>query len=102
MANRAPDFRFIFASAIGLGVSDNDCKVIFGVEEGPNPQDIYEQIAVAMTLKTTKMLAVHLSTIVEHIEGISGEIPFDKEKQDHLKAVLNATALAPTALQQQP
>jgi DNA-dependent RNA polymerase auxiliary subunit epsilon len=96
VGSRAPDFRYIFANAVGIGVSDNECKVIFSVEEGP--QEMYEQLGVAMTLKTTKMLAIHLSTIIEYIEKVSGtEIPYEKEKQENLIAALNAANLVPTA-----
>lgn len=92
MGNRASDFRYLFANAFGVAISDNDCRVIFGIEEGGGPDEMHEQLAVAMTLKTAKMLAAHLSKIIVHIEKASGtEIPLDLEKIAKLEEVLEAT-----------
>ena len=96
MGTRAPDFKYVFANAVGLALSDNDCKIIFGVEEGSGPEEMYEQLAVAMTLRTTKMLAINLTAIIDHIEKTTGdEIPFDVEKHAKMLEIL-ASTVAPS------
>lgn len=87
---RAPDFRYYFANAISIGFSENECKIIWGIEEGGGPEEMYEQVGVVMTLKTMKVVAKNLSAIIEHYEKISAtEIPFDPIKFDDLLERLN-------------
>lgn len=95
MANRSPEFRYIFSDAFGIAFSDNDCRVSFGINEkagSGNDLDMYEQVTVAMTHKTTKLLVHHLSGILNHFEEKSGtNIPLDEAKVETLKAMLNAS-----------
>lgn len=89
MPNRAPDFRYIFANTLGFAWSDNDCKLIFGIEEGEGPENALEQVGIVLTHKTAKLLANHMLTIISGYEAHTGqEIPYDTEKADALGKVL--------------
>lgn len=91
MANRAPDFRHLFANTIGFAWSDNECRLTFGLEDGGGPDNAYEQVAINMTHRTAKILALHLGTVIEIYERNTGvEIPFDADKLVKIREVMDA------------
>lgn len=90
MPNRSPDFRYLFANTLGFTWSDNDCKLLFGIDEGNGIENALEQVGIILTHRTAKLLAGHLSTIIEGYEKHAGiEIPYDVEKGDGLKKTLD-------------
>lgn len=99
MPNRTTDFRYFFANTLGLAWSDNDCKLIFGVDEGGGAESTLEQTGVIMTHKTAKLLSMHLTAIIKGFEEHSGqEIPFDADKQESLRVSLEEANRAASAL----
>lgn len=94
MPTRSPDFRYYFANTIGFAMSDNEVRIIFGVMESPGEvESSNEQAGVVMTLKTAKILSRVLSESLAHYEATTGTvIPFDEEKAEHLKRILEGAA----------
>lgn len=89
MPNRSSDFRFIFANVLGFQFSDNDCRILFAIDEGGGVENALEQIGVAMTHKTAKLLGQTLSSIVADFEVKSGNvITLDPAKIQELSKVL--------------
>jgi hypothetical protein len=83
------DFRITFANAFRIRLGDNDCGLTFVVEaddpEGPYQSD---QIQVAMTPRTLKLLNFAVSKVLERLEEAVGPIPLPEEKTRALAAAL--------------
>jgi hypothetical protein len=88
---RAPDFRYFFANTIGFTMSDNEIKIVFGVQEAPGDlESSLEQAGVLLTLKTAKVLSNILAQSLEHYEKTTGTtIPYDDAKSIEFKAMLD-------------
>ncbi|CAH2397687.1 hypothetical protein MES5069_180040 [Mesorhizobium escarrei] len=86
MPTRAPDFKFIPASSIGIRFSDNDSIITFGVEDESSDSKIYEQVSIVMSHKTLKLLGQVIQQTIDHYEQVSGTtIFFDPTKLEALK-----------------
>ena len=95
-SNRAADFRFVFANTLGFQVSDNDMRLIFSIDEGGGVDNSLEQVGVAMTFRTAKLLGEMLRLILEVHETRTGEtVPLNAEKlapiMEELRRVTNAS-----------
>ena len=85
MPNRAPDFRWYPASALGFAFSDNDAKVTFAVEE-QGPDGPIEQVGVVMSHRTLKLFGALIRETIEHYETQSGDIiPLDPAKIEDIR-----------------
>ena len=85
MSNRAPDFRWYPANALGFAFSDNDARITFGVEE-PGETEAYEQAGVVMSHRTLKLLGAMIQQTIQHYETHSGvTVQLDPEKIEMLK-----------------
>jgi hypothetical protein len=105
MAERAPDFRYIPASSIGLSVNDNESIVTFGVERPEGGGGPYEQVGIVMSHRTLKLLGSLINLTLEHYEHVSGtEVFLDPRKIEQFKKHLSqmsghATASEPPSEQ---
>ena len=104
MATRSLDFRYIFANGVGLGLNDNEIRLMFSFCEDLNkPEESIEQVGIILTPRTAKLVARMLSDSIEHFEGISGvKIPFDEEKFDALKNDALVTPPRDSSVDSQP
>jgi len=95
---RAADFRYIFANTLGLQLTDNEAKIIFGVTEEPGKvEGATEQVGIFMTHKTLKLLSRLLADSVAHYEKSTGvDIPFDEEKTENLRKQIEGVATPPS------
>ncbi len=89
MSNRAADFRWYPASSLGFSFSDNDARIIFGVDDPQGPDANFEQVGVIMTHKTLKLLGQMIQTTIEHYESQTGTIiHLDPKKIDDIRSRL--------------
>jgi Protein of unknown function (DUF3467) len=87
MPTRPSDFRFIYANAVGLAISDHETRIMFALaEDMRKPSENTEQVGVIMNHQTAKWLTKVLSLAIEQYEVASGTtIPFDEERFEALK-----------------
>jgi hypothetical protein len=86
---RSADFRFVFTNTLGFQFSDNDARIIFSIDEGNGVDGALDQVGVAMTHKTLKLLGAIVHEMLEHYETSSGvKIPVDQDKIEGFRAVL--------------
>lgn len=79
MATRSTDFRYLAADAFSLNISDNNVKVVLGIEEQPG--EIIDVAGVVMTHKTLKMFSIVALDALARLEKAMGqEITVDEEK----------------------
>jgi hypothetical protein len=92
MPTRAPDFRFYPANSLSFAFSDNDARIVFGLEE-PGSVDPYEQVGVVMTHRTLKLLGELINETIEQYESSRGEtIFFDPTKLGSLRSQFEAAS----------
>ena len=90
MPTRSHDFRFIFANVLGFQFSDNDLRLLFGVDEGGGIENALEQIGVAMTHRTAKILGQTLTEIIADYESKTGTvIPIEAEQMQGIREILD-------------
>lgn len=94
MTSRSSEFRYIFANAAGLGINDNELRLMFSFcEDLTVPEGAIEQVGIILTPPTAKLVARMLVESIDHYERISGKtIPFDEEKFNEAK---NAALINP-------
>ena len=101
MANRAHDFRYIFSDVLGFRMSDNSCQIVFGIDEGGGPESALEQVGIALTLRTAKILAVTVTEFLSDYEAKTGNlVPFDLEKLDSLRELMKGANFSAIASEQ--
>ena len=65
----------MFANAFGMRLGDNDVTLTFGLNEGSDPKDMLEEVAVVMTPRTLKIMLNHMGNALKALEAKVGEIP---------------------------
>ncbi len=65
----------MFANAFGMRLGDNDVTLTFGLNEGSDPKDMLEEVAVVMTPRTLKVMLNNLNNALKAFESQFGEIP---------------------------
>lgn len=95
MPNRSSDFRFIFTNVLGVQFSDNDLRLLFAIDEGDGVDSAFEQMGVAMTHKTAKLLGHMLVEIIASYEARTGvAVPLDADKIADVRSSIEAATLA--------
>lgn len=91
--SRSQDFRFVFANSIGFAFTDNESRVLFGINEDAASDDsILEQVGVVMTHKTLKLLGTLINEMIGHYERTTGnEIPIDQGKLEEIRRVIESS-----------
>ena len=82
MGERSKDFRYVFANAFSVRLSDNEITIKFGMDEGGDPKnlDILDEVAVVMTPKTLKIMLNNLGNALTAMEAQFGEVSVPPEK----------------------
>ena len=79
--NRSKDFRYVFANAFSVRLSDNEVALTFGLNEGdPEKVEIFEEVAVVMTPRTLKIVLNNLGNALTAMETQFGEVSVPPEK----------------------
>ncbi len=90
MPTRAADFRYIFANVLGMSFSDNEAKLVFGVEEAGGPEASLEQVGIVMTHRTLKLLGRLINETVTHYENRTGTtIYLDETRVEKVRETLD-------------
>ena len=82
---RSPDFRLIYANALGMRASDNDFQITLSIEIGAETQSFQEEATVMISPRTAKLLWHMLGGALEEIEKTTGPITIDEKKLAGLK-----------------
>ena len=79
---RSPTFQIFAADAIGMQMTDNIVQLYFGMEQKTPGEAsvIFEQIGIAMTPRSLKVLQVVLNRALESFEKDNGPIPINADK----------------------
>ena len=77
---RSKDFRYVFVNAFGLRLGDNDLTLTLGMNDGVDPEDMLEEVAVVMTPRTLKIILNNLGNALKAFESHIGEIPVPPAK----------------------
>jgi hypothetical protein len=92
-SGRTKDFRYIYSNGQKISFSGNEVILVFGIKEDPSTADdnILEEVGVAMTLATAKLLAVTLTRTVEHFESTNKTVILvDQTRIENLEKILRA------------
>jgi len=91
-SKKTKDFRRIYANALGVGMSDHDVFITFGVSEPSKPisepskpkGDMIEEVMVFLTPRTAQMLSHALAGFLGQWEEQNGkiELPAGKSSAD--------------------
>ena len=96
MSNRSPDFKFIFANAIGFGLNDNEARIIFSLTEdidSNNVESALEQVGVVMTHTTLRLLQTIVTESLSRYEEASGrKIALPDDKLAAIRATLEVAS----------
>ena len=93
MKTRTPDFRYVYANAVGIRFNGTDVMLTAGIKEDPRESDdtIVENATFIMALSTAKFLSLALSRVITSIETTMGqEIPIDGDKLQTLDEAISA------------
>lgn len=94
MPARSKDFRYEFANAFSLQVSENEVLVRFSISENPaNVEDSTEIVGVVMTPRSAKILQIILSDSLDALEKNVGPIQFPAEKMEELSKAMKTVKL---------
>jgi hypothetical protein len=89
-SKQSKDFRVVFTNSFALRFSDNDVLLRFSVDLDPPDQEsvALEEVAVAMTPRSAKLLALTLSKVLESFESAAGPIDVPQDKLDALEEAI--------------
>jgi hypothetical protein len=87
---RSQYFRHLYANTFQIAISNNDIQIAYGIQTGEatNATDIEmeEQVSIATTHATIKLLTVMLSMLISDFEETIGQtIPLDESKIENLR-----------------
>jgi hypothetical protein len=92
---RSRDFRIVFSNGARLRVGDNDCGITFLLETDDETGALIheDQVQVAMTTKSLKILQLSINHVVADLERVIGPITLAPEKMAELEANLRAASI---------
>lgn len=90
---RSPQFRYIYVDALKVQFNGTEAIVHLGVREdlGATDDIFYEEVALAMTASSAKLIGLMLSSMVESFERVTGTaLPIDPAKVSKIQEMLSS------------